>query len=213
MKSDEKMVRSGESRRGSGSNDWRPTASVIHRLQNLPAWNGQSGSGGFSGGNPDDGGGGDDPGSGKDDDPESKRRQPWERSPVNDSLQWWKRYISDAEADACLFYECLAEVALRHDMVEAEIGAFLTLLHEKARVVTKIIPTFFSLVHDTPHNVSTSSQQRVDTTTKAIDVVQKDGKVKTIVQEFARLIVMSGNSKIPVQALEAFLKGLKMPQV
>ena len=186
--------------------------SVTHRLRNLSVWNGRSGSGGSSGGNPGDGGGGDDSGNGNDDDPESSRRQPWERSPVDSSSQWWKQYIPDAELDARLFYECLVEVAPQHHMVETEIGALLTLLHRDAHIVTKIIPTFFSPAHDTAHNVSTSTQQRVDTTSKAIEAVQRDGKVKTIVQEFARLIAMSGNSKIPVQALEAFLKGLSMSQ-
>ena len=78
--------------------------------------------------------------------------------------------------------------------------------------MTRIITTYFSKVHDTSHNSSTSSQQRLDTTAKATEAVLKDERVKKLITDFARLIVTSGNSKVPVQALEAFLKSLQTSQ-
>ena len=131
---------------------------------------------------------------------------------MDNSLQRWKKYIPNADPDTHAFYECVVEAGRRRGMTEIEMGALLNLKHQHAYIVTRIITTYFSKVHDTSHNTSTSSQQRLDTTPKAIEAVLKDERVKKLITDFARLIVTSGNSKVPVQVLEAVLKSLQTSQ-
>lgn len=179
-----------------GSNDWSPTTSVIHRLHHFPAVNRQIGSRGYLGGNPDDGDGGDDPG--------SEGGQAWERIPLDNSLSWWKKYIPNADPDTHVFYECVVESGIRRDMTETELGAFLNLLNLHATILTRIISTYFSTVHDTPHNLSTSSQQRLDTSTKTIGAVLKDDKVRKIISDFARLMSVQGIAKFQYKLWKRF---------
>ena len=61
---------------------------------------------------------------------------------MDNSLQWWKKYIPNTDPDTHAFYECVLEVGRSRGMTEIEVGALLNLLHEHASIVTRIITSY-----------------------------------------------------------------------